>query len=123
MEQTISFTPSQIIAFVLALCGAICTISAAVGVFVKALDRAKAPEKAQDIRLDNLEAVTANHEERLNRYAGYFDNDDKRFIAMDKSNRITQSALLALLKNAINGSDTEDLEKAQKELEEFLLSK
>ena len=52
MDNAITFTPAQIIAFVLALCGAIVTISAAIGIIAKLLDKVKEPEKEQNERLD-----------------------------------------------------------------------
>lgn len=123
MDNVISFTPAQLIALILSVCAAIVTISAAIGVIAKALDKAKAPEKEQNERLDA-------HEKRLNaldeivvKFREYFDNDDKRFKAIEKSNKITQSALLALLKHSLNGNDTESLKKAEKSLEEFLIEK
>lgn len=123
MNNVISFTPAQLAALVLGICGAIVTISAAIGAITKALDKAKAPELKQNERLDA-------HEKRLNaldevvvKFREYFDNDDKRFKAIEKSNKITQSALLALLKHSLNGNDTESLKKAEKSLEEFLIEK
>jgi hypothetical protein len=123
MDNVISFTPAQLIALVLAICGAIVTISAAIGVIAKALDKARAPEKEQNERLDA-------HEKRLNalddiivKFREYFDNDDRRFKEIEKSNKITQSALLALLKHSINGNDTESLKEARKNLEEYLIEK
>ena len=123
MDNVIQFTPAQLIAFVLAICGAIVTISAAIGVITKALDKARAPEKEQNERLDA-------HEKRLNalddiivKFREYFDNDDRRFKEIEKSNKITQSALLALLKHSINGNDTESLKEARKNLEEYLIEK
>ena len=123
MDNVIQFTPAQLIALVLAICGAIVTISAAIGVIAKALDKARAPEKEQNERLDA-------HEKRLNalddiivKFREYFDNDDRRFKEIEKSNKITQSALLALLKHSINGNDTESLKEARKNLEEYLIEK
>ena len=123
MDNVIQFTPAQLIALILSVCAAIVTISAAIGVIAKALDKARAPEKVQNERLDA-------HEKRLNaldevviKFREYFDNDDKRFKAIEKSNKITQSALLALLKHSLNGNDTESLKKAEKSLEEFLIDK
>ena len=123
MDNAISFTPAQLIALVLGVCGAIVTISAAIGVIAKALDKARAPEKEQNERLDA-------HEKRLNalddiivKFREYFDNDDRRFKEIEKSNKITQSALLALLKHSINGNDTESLKEARKNLEEYLIEK
>ena len=123
MDNIITFTPAQLIALVLAICGAIVTISAAIGVIAKALDKARAPEKEQNERLDA-------HEKRLNalddiivKFREYFDNDDRRFKEIEKSNKVTQSALLALLKHSINGNDTESLKEARKNLEEYLIEK
>ena len=123
MDNVISFTPAQLIALVLAICGAIVTISAAIGVIAKALEKARAPEKEQNERLDS-------HEKRLNalddiivKFREYFDNDDRRFKEIEKSNKVTQSALLALLKHSLNGNDTESLKEARKNLEEYLIEK
>ena len=123
MDTVITFTPAQLIAVILSVCAAIVTISAAIGVIAKALDKARAPEKEQNERLDA-------HEKRLNalddiivKFREYFDNDDRRFKEIEKSNKITQSALLALLKHSINGNDTESLKEARKNLEEYLIEK
>ena len=123
MDNVIQFTPAQLIALILSVCAAIVTISAAIGVVAKALDKARAPEKEQNERLDA-------HEKRLNalddiivKFREYFDNDDRRFKEIEKSNKITQSALLALLKHSINGNDTESLKEARKNLEEYLIEK
>ena len=123
MDNIITFTPAQLIALILSVCAAIVTISAAIGVIAKALDKARAPEKEQNERLDA-------HEKRLNalddiivKFREYFDNDDRRFKEIEKSNKITQSALLALLKHSINGNDTESLKEARKNLEEYLIEK
>ena len=123
MDNVITFTPAQLIAVILSVCAAIVTISAAIGVIAKALDKARAPEKEQNERLDA-------HEKRLNalddiivKFRESFDNDARRFKEIEKSNKITQSALLALLKHSINGNDTESLKEARKNLEEYLIEK
>lgn len=123
MENVISFTPAQIIALVLSVCGAIVTISAAIGVIAKALDKARAPEKEQNERLDAHEKRLNAHDEIIEKFKEYFDNDDRRFKEIEKSNKITQSALLALLKYSLNGNDTESLKKAEESLENYLIDK
>lgn len=123
MDNVISFTPAQILAFVLAICGAIVTISAAIGVIVKAIEKAKAPETEQNNRLDEHERRLNALDDIIEKFKVYFDNDDKRFKAIEKSNKITQSALLALLKHSLNGNDTESLKEAEKSLEEYLIEK
>lgn len=123
MDNAITFTPAQIIAFVLALCGAIVTISAAIGVIIRAIDKARAPEKEQNERLDAHEKRLNAHDEIIEKFKEYFDNDDRRFKEIEKSNKITQSALLALLKYSLNGNDTESLKKAEESLENYLIDK
>lgn len=123
MDNVITFTPTQLIALILAVCGAIVTISAAIGVIAKALDKARAPEKEQNERLDAHEKRLNAHDEIIERFKEYFDNDDRRFKEIEKSNKITQSALLALLKHSINGEDITSLKEAEKSLEEYLIEK
>lgn len=123
MDTVIQFTPSQLIALILGVCAAIVTISAAIGVVAKALDKARAPEKEQNERLDAHEKRLNAHDEIIEKFKEYFDNDDRRFKAIEKSNKITQSALLALLKHSLNGNDTETLKEAERSLEEYLIEK
>ncbi len=123
MNNVIQFTPAQLIALILSVCAAIVTISAAIGVIAKALDKAKAPEKEQNERLDAHEKRLNAHDEIIEKFKEYFDNDDRRFKEIEKSNKITQSALLALLKYSLNGNDTESLKKAEESLENYLIDK
>jgi ABC-type Fe3+-citrate transport system substrate-binding protein len=123
MDNIISFTPAQLIALILAVCGAIVTISAAIGVIAKVLDKARAPEKEQNKRLDEHEKRLNAHDEIIERFKEYFDNDDRRFKEIEKSNKVTQSALLALLKYSLNGNDTDSLKKAEESLESYLIDK
>lgn len=123
MDTVISFTPAQIIAAVLAICGAIITISAAIGVITKAIEKTREPENNQNKRLDEHDKRLSALEEIAGKFKEYFDNDDKRFKEIEKSNKITQAALLALLKHSLNGNDMESLKNAEKSLEEYLIDK
>ena len=123
MDTVISFTPAQIIAVILAICGAIVTISAAIGVITKAIEKTREPENAQNKRLDEHDKRLSALEEIAGKFKEYFDNDDKRFKEIEKSNKITQAALLALLKHSLNGNDMESLKNAEKSLEEYLIEK
>ena len=123
MDTVISFTPAQIIAAVLAICGAIITISAAIGVITKAIEKTREPENNQNKRLDEHDKRLSALEEIAGKFKEYFDNDDKRFKEIEKSNKITQAALLALLKHSLNGNDKESLKNAEKSLEEYLIDK
>lgn len=134
MDNVISFTPSELVGFITAIGGAIVTIGAVAALIVKLFNRVKAPEEKQNKRLDALEK---NYEllsedlkeqkkeqaETVSRFMEYFTNDDNRFKAIERSNKITQGALLALLKHALNGNDVNSLKDAEKALEDYLIEK
>ena len=123
MNNTITFTPAQLISIILGICAAIVTISAAIGVIIKAIEKARAPENEQNKRLDNIDHRLDDIDKTILKFREYFTNDDNRFKAIEKSNKITQTALLALLKHSLNGNDIEALKTAEKSLEEYLIDK
>ena len=77
---------------------------------------AGSPNRTQNQRLDALEKWREQVDDRLT-------TGDNHFRAIDDGNRITQKAILALMKHAINGNDIDDLKKAEKSLEEYLVEK
>jgi hypothetical protein len=123
MDNAITFTPAQLISIILGICAAIVTISAAIGVIIKAIDKARAPETEQNNRLDTIDKRLDNIDATIIKFKEYFTNDDNRFKAIEKSNKITQTALLALLKHSLNGNDVDALKTAEKSLEEYLIEK
>ena len=123
MDSVISFTPAELIAVIISICGAITAIGAVVTLFTKLADKIRAPEKAQDKRLELIELKLEKHDKTLEKYQEFFTNDDNRFKSIEKSNKVTQSAILALLKHALNGNDINSLQKAEKDLEEYLIAK
>ena len=112
MDTVIAFTPSQ----VLALCSAIVVISGAVHVVINLFLRVSAPNKIQNERLNTVD-------NRLNEHDKLFKNDLEHLERVDEANRVTQTALLALLSHGIDGNDVEELKKAKKELEAYLIKR
>lgn len=123
MDNVISFTPAELIAVITAICGAVVSVGAVVALFVKVYDKLKAPEKAQDKRLELIEIKLEAHDKILEKYQEFFTNDDNRFKSIERSNKVTQNALLALLKHALNGNDIDALKDAEKSLEAYLIEK
>lgn len=123
MNTVIQFTPAELVAVIVSICGAITAVGAVVALFSKVADKLKAPERAQDKRLELIEIKVDKHEKTLEKYQEFFTNDDNRFKSIEKSNKITQSAILALLKHALNGNDINSLQKAEKDLENYLIEK
>lgn len=123
MDNVISFTPSELVGFITAIGGAIVTIGAVITLIFKLVNKAKAPEIKQNERLDLLEKRVDAQDETIELFRQYFTNDDNRFKAIEKSNKITQGAILALLKHALNGNDVKAIQDAEKELEAYLIEK
>lgn len=134
MDNVISFTPAELVGFITAIGGAIVTIGAVVTIIFKLVNRLKAPEDKQNERLDALEKnyeilsedlkeQKRQRDETNTQFMQYFTNDDNRFKAIERSNKVTQNALLALLKHALNGNDLQALKDAEKSLEAYLIEK
>ena len=119
MDTEITFTTAQLIAYATA----IITISSAIGIIINLLAKLKEPEKKQDERITSLEARMDKMDLIIEKFSGFFSNDDRRFKEIEEGNKITQTALLALLKHSINGNDTKALREAEKSLEEYLINK
>lgn len=116
MDTAISFTFGQLLAVVAAVCGTITSVAAAVAVLSKAIKKAREPNTLQDERIARLEA-------RADKVDGLLDNDNRRLQALETEGRITQRALLALLKHGINGNDTAAMEASMKEIEKYLIER
>ena len=134
MDNVISFTPAELVGFITAIGGAIVTIGAVTTIIFKLVNRLKAPEAKQNERLDDLEKKyevlsedlkeqKRQRDETITQFMQYFTNDDNRFKAIERSNKVTQNALLALLKHALNGNDLQALKDAEKSLEAYLIEK
>lgn len=74
------------------------------------------PNRTQDGRLDELETWRKVVDARLETGNAHFDE-------IDKGNRVTQEALLALMSHAINGNDVHKLQEAKNKLESYLIAK
>jgi len=123
MDNVISFTPAELVGFITAIGGAIVTIGAVATIIFKVFNRIKEPEEKQNQRIQALEDKQEEQSKILETFRTYFANDDRRFKAIEKSNKITQGALLALLKHALNDGDKSTLKDAEKQLEEYLIDK
>lgn len=104
------------LADIIKICSAIITIEAVITIFKKTYRAAKAPEKDLAKRLEKIE-------KQIETYDVYFANDKIRFLELEEGNRITQKGMLALLKHAKNGDDITSIDKAEKDLEEYLINK
>lgn len=123
MNNIITFTINDLIKTILAICAGIMTISGGISVLASCANKAKTPEHKQNERISILEKRVDSHDTTLSKYDRFLKNDDERLRQIEESNRITQRGMLALLKHSINGEDVESLRRAEKDLEEYLITK
>lgn len=78
-----------------------------------------AKEPAEDLkrRIEDLERKNAEEYKRI------FENYDKEIASIKEGNKVTQRALLALLKHSIDGNNIEQLQKAEESLTDYLADK
>ena len=111
-----NITPTMVIGAVLVVAGGISTIGNAANWLVKLVQVFKAPNAEQDKQLADLQEWRKSVDQKL-------DNDHKRLLKKEDSDRITQRALLALLAHGIDGNHQKQMEEAKEELQNHLISK
>ena len=127
MDHLITTTPQDIINTILAICGAIITISAAFTVIYKAILKAKEPDKKQDERITKLEEDVGKINARLELGNKRFEHDTNRVDNMEINMKtavvVIIETLQALTVHAIDGNNIDELKVAQKQLRNYLLDK
>lgn len=111
-----NFTSAEIWAAILAVASAIVLLSNAAEKIAKAWRTAKAPNAKQDERLDKVEKHLEDVDQFLNQ-------DKKRLDSIEKGNRATQRALLALLDHGIDGNNIEQMQHAKEMLQDHLINR
>lgn len=127
MENPIVITPQEIINTILALCGAIITISAAMTVIIKAVEKLRQPNKKQDERIESLELEVKTIKERLEAGNIQFQDDGLRMEQIETSTRdamkVVIESLQALTAHAIDGNGIEELKESKQRLDKYLIEK
>jgi hypothetical protein len=120
MNQTMMLTPRDIIDLVLKICAAIAAVSVAINWIIQWVQRAKKPNALQDALLSEHEKRIAQHDDMLKKHEEYLTRDKKRFEEIERGNRLTQEAILALLSHALDGNNLSDLETSRDHLHDYL---
>lgn len=97
-------------------CTLITITASVISIIVNLIGKAKAPVTAQDERIAKLEARMDGAESHLN-------NDNKRLMQIEEGNRVTQQALLAIMRHDIDGNNMDQLKAAEIDLQEYLINK
>ena len=123
MEQ--AFTVGDLWQIIIAICGAIITVSGAITIIVNAVTKAKEPNKKQNERLNTLEKDVKEINNRLDSVNEKFFADRQRMDEIDKRMTLTTKVIVeglqALTSHAIDGNNIDELKEAKKTLENYLL--
>ena len=109
-------TAETIWTILLSVASAVVLLSNAIEKIVKAYKTAKAPNVKQDERLSELE----KWKEKVDRILS---NDDDRLKDIEKGERATQRALLALLDHGIDGNNIQQMQDAKTVLQKHLINR
>lgn len=123
MNNVISFTPAELVAFIGALFAFIASIGAGVAVIAKLITKIRKPELEQNRRIEALEKANKEREEEIKLLNIRLDAGDGQFKELEKANRVILKSLQALLKHSLGGDSAEALNDASKELDDYLLDK
>lgn len=127
MDTTIVISPHELWTTMIAVCAAIITISGACTAIALLINKVRAPEKKQDLRIESLEKSVETINERLDNGNKRFTADYERIIAIETSTRVTNriiiESLQTLVTHAIDGNNIDNLKKTKQALDEYLLSK
>ena len=127
MENPIVITPQEIINTILALCGAIITISAALTIIIKAIDKMKQPNKRQDERIEALEITIKDIKDQLRENIHQFSLDELRVndleTAQKEINMLILESLQAITDHDIDGNNIDALKESKKKLDQYLINK
>lgn len=127
MNESIGITPAELWSVVLAVCGAIITISGAIAIIVNFVQKVKEPNKRQDKRIEALELSIKHIKDRLERGDRHFISDAERMSNLEKevktTNKVIIESLQALTSHAIDGNNVEQLKNSKKALDDYLIDK
>lgn len=93
----------------------------------KIISWVKAMKKPQDdieLRVTRLEKLIEGEYKMLfNDFEARFKRDLERINEIEKSNKLTQKSLLALMRHAIDGNNIDKLKKVADELSDYIVDK
>ena len=116
MNNVISFTPSELVAFIGTIAGVCAGIATIVGIIVKIVMRLKAPEDEQNRRIKALEEKVEALE-KINS-----DNDD-RLGKVEEGIKSLIRGVQVLLNQSLGIKDAEAIKTASEDISKYLLNK
>ena len=99
------------------ICAGVLTVVNLIEKIVSSVKKSQEPTKDLEKRIEELERK--NEVE----YKAIFKDYEKKITNIEEASKLTQRALLALLKHSLDGNNTDALTDVEKDLETFLCNK
>nr|DAL46630.1 MAG TPA_asm: Protein of unknown function (DUF2730) [Caudoviricetes sp.] len=116
MHHQIIFTPDDVIAIVHSVCTMIGEIAVVVGALVAFFAWLKKPKEKRIHELDDHEKRITTCEGEIDGIKKDIEESEKEFERMDRSDRVFQRGLLALINHSLDGNNVDEMETVRDEL-------
>lgn len=116
MDNQIVFSPADMIALIKSICYLIAAVAAAAGAISVLINKLRAPDRGRDKRIEECEKRIDEATEKIEKLSLYVHRDFVRFEELEKSNKVFQRGILALVNHSIDGNNVEELKAVSDEI-------
>ena len=110
MNEIISFTPKELMETIVLIWACLSAVIGMTGFIISKINKYKKPNQMSGGQMQRVAIAM-------------FSNDNDRIEGIERGNRVTQRALLALLSHGIDGNEIDAMSKAKEELENYLIQR
>lgn len=116
MDNQIVFSPADMIALIKSICYLIAAVAAAAGAISVLINKLRAPDRGRDKRIEECEKRIDEATEKIEKLSLYVHRDFVHFEELEKSNKVFQRGILALVNHSIDGNNVEELKAVSDEI-------
>nr|DAG23273.1 MAG TPA: hypothetical protein [Caudoviricetes sp.] len=118
-------TEKQALVWMLGILGSVCagaiTVDKVLDIIHKYLKKAKEPDTAQNLRLDELARRIGALEKGYLSHGAALTRDLSRFTEIDEVNRLTLEAVRALLESKLTGNNVAAIQASKSKIDNYLM--
>ena len=118
-------TEKQALVWMLGILGSVCagaiTVDKVLDIIHKYLKKAKEPDTAQNLRLDDLDRRIGALEKGYLSHGAALTRDLSRFTEIDEVNRLTLEAVRALLESQLTGNNVAAMQASKAKIDNCLM--
>lgn len=116
MDNQIVFSPADMIALIKSICYLIAAVAAAAGAISVLINKLRAPDRGRDKRIEECEKRIDDATAKIEKLSAYVHRDFVHFEELEKSNKVFQRGILALVNHSIDGNNVEELKAVSDEI-------